>query len=101
MEEWFSVSHYVEIDDDVECGRRGATRKATKLATFLHLRVRLPRNPASCDRYESPKCEFPPTSLIRKEIELLCEVPAKVRPSLRGAGRASILFFFLPRQSVR
>src|SRR6516165_4501450 len=50
-------------------------RKPLEPATCLHLSASIHQNALPFCKGEFKTCEFPPTSLIRKEIELACETP--------------------------
>src|SRR6516225_6926462 len=51
-------------------------RKPLELATCLHLSASIPKNGLPFASANFQTCEFPPTSRVRKEIELACETPA-------------------------
>src|SRR6185369_10622615 len=56
---------------------QGQFGQPTQSATCLHLSARLHQKPTACCICESPEVRISPTSLIQKEINLLCEVPGQ------------------------
>src|SRR6185295_11226366 len=75
----------------------GQFGKPVQSATCLHLSASLHQNRPLVEDANLPGCEFPPTSLIQKEIELLCEVAALSSPLARMLLYANVVRrFFLP-----